>query len=327
MKVELRLGGLITVDGKAVPLGKTHALLESVGRSRSVRGAAESLGLSYRATWGRIAALEGALGQAIAVKTKGHGTVLTPYGEALRDALQAALDAFAPIIAAEERRLEERLARLGRQGRALRLAASHDPVLMAAIAGIPGIEAMTAGSRDAVERLLAGEADAAGFHLGDDTSAAEPPFDLVLAEAVLECRALFTREQGFLVAPGNPLALGTVADIARRDARFVNRQRGSGTRAWFDRLLAGAGLRPEDIVGYGVEEFTHQAVAAVVASGAADAGLGVRAEAERFGLGFVPIGRETYWIASRAGAPAAPLEALVAAVAERLPAAPGYEAP
>ena len=79
----------------------------------------------------------------------------------------------------------------------------------------------------------------------------------------------------------------------------MNRQRGSGTRQWFDRLLERTNIPPSTIVGYGQEEFTHQAVAAVIASGAADAGMGVRAVAERFGLAFEAVGKEVYFIAAR----------------------------
>ena len=82
-------------------------------------------------------------------------------------------------------------------------------------------------------------------------------------------------------------------------ARFVNRQRGSGTRLIVDRLLAEQGLAPERIRGYGTEEYTHLAVAATIAAGRADAGIGVRAAAAQLDLGFVPMLRERYWLVLR----------------------------
>jgi molybdate-binding protein len=112
-------------------------------------------------------------------------------------------------------------------------------------------------------------------------------------------RPLFFREQGLILAAGNPLSVCSVKDLTRTGARFVNRQPGSGTRQWFDRLLKRDRLSPSSISGYDQEEFTHQAVAAVIASGAADAGMGVRAVAERFGLAFAPLGREIYYIAAQ----------------------------
>ena len=73
--------------------------------------------------------------------------------------------------------------------------------------------------------------------------------------------------------------------------RFINRQQGSGTRAYFDYLLAGQRLRPAQIAGYQDEEFTHAAVAATVASGMADAGFGIEAAARQQELDFVRSGR------------------------------------
>ena len=87
--------------------------------------------------------------------------------------------------------------------------------------------------------------------------------------------------------------------MADHGARFINRQRGSGTRALVDQLLRRGGLAPEALKGYADEEFTHLAVAATIAAGRADAGVGVRAAAARFGLAFVPLGRERYWLAAR----------------------------
>jgi molybdate-binding protein len=96
------------------------------------------------------------------------------------------------------------------------------------------------------------------------------------------------------------MGLKSVSDLARKRPRFVNRQKGSGTRAWFDRLLGEHNIKPETIVGYEVEEFTHQAVGALIKAGLADVGLGVRAVAEALGLSFVSLGRETYFLARSA---------------------------
>ena len=112
MQVDLRLGGLITVNGHEIALGQSHALLEAVAQERSVRGAAERLGLSYRAAWGRLVTLDRAFGRPVVAKTKGHGSVLTETGIALRDALSATLGVFEVAIVQEERTLARRLAAL-----------------------------------------------------------------------------------------------------------------------------------------------------------------------------------------------------------------------
>jgi molybdate-binding protein len=270
--------------------------------------------------------LDAALGRPVVVKTKGHGSVLTETGVALRDALSATLEVFEASIAQEERALEERLAALtGTASPRIRLALSHDPLLMGVLEALPEIEVAVAGSRESVERLLAGRVDAAGFHAGDLDVTRTPPYDALFQKRGLVVRPLFTREQGLMLAPGNPLRVHSIEDLARSKARFVNRQRGSGTRLWFDTLLERAGLSPSDVVGYEQEEFTHQAVAAVIASGAADAGMGVHAVAERFGLDFLPIGHEVYYFAVRTELSGF-LDQLNEKIAQRLGNAIGYAA-
>ncbi len=105
---------------------------------------------------------------------------------------------------------------------------------------------------------------------------------------------LVNREQGFLVKPGNPKEIHDVADICRDDVRFINRQRGSGTRVLLDYELKRRGLAVSNVHGYGDEEYTHMNVAAAVLSGRADTGLGVRAAAVALGLDFVFVGTEEY---------------------------------
>jgi putative molybdopterin biosynthesis protein len=105
---------------------------------------------------------------------------------------------------------------------------------------------------------------------------------------------LVHREQGLIVAPGNPSRLAGIADLTRPGVRYVNRQRGAGTRVLLDHILGQLGITPDAVDGYAREEPTHLAVAAAIASGRADAGLGIMAAAQALGLGFVPVTREPY---------------------------------
>ena len=102
------------------------------------------------------------------------------------------------------------------------------------------------------------------------------------------------REQGFMVASGNPKNIKSLKDLARPEVRFINRQAGSGTRVLLDYHLGKAGVPAEAVKGYEYEEFTHMAVAAAVLSGGADAGLGILAAARALELDFVPVARERY---------------------------------
>lgn len=317
MRVELRLDGTIGLGAAAVALAPAHALLNAIHAAGSVSGAARRLGVSYRTAWARVELVQAAFGRRLVDKTKGHGSSLSLDGLRLHAALGAVLRSFdAPLAEAETS-----LARILAAAPRLRLAASHDPLLFDALAALADrVETTAAGSLDAVGKLLAGSADLAGFHLGGEEPPPRSPFAQAFADPAIGTVALFRREQGLLLPAGNPAGLRSVADIAATGARFVNRQRGSGTRAWFDRLLAVEGIPPTAIRGYEVEEFTHQAVAAVVAAGAASVGMGVRSAAERFGLDFVPLGQETYYLAARRSA-AGQLDQLVAELQCRIAAA------
>jgi putative molybdopterin biosynthesis protein len=100
------------------------------------------------------------------------------------------------------------------------------------------------------------------------------------------------RSQGLMIAPGNPLGITSIADLVR--VNYVNRQKGSGTSILLDYLLKQNGLEPMQIKGYEREEITHTAVAAAVASGTADAGMGILAAAKIYNLGFIPLIQEQY---------------------------------
>ena len=124
-----------------------------------------------------------------------------------------------------------------------------------------------------------------------------------------------------IVAAGNRLGLTAIGDLARPGLRYVNRQRGAGTRVLLDYELSRAGIDPASISGYAREEPTHLAVAAAISSGRADCGMGVQAAARAFELGFVPITREPYDLVlerQTADAPfLAPLWELMASVSFR----------
>ena len=304
--------------------GDLLALLDAVAEERSLRGAADALRLSYRSVWGRILAYETALGQRLVIKTKGHGTGLSPTGERLLSALRAASEELRPAIAGMEARLQAELElTFNTSPRRYRVALSHDPLLIEAAQSLSdAFELSVMGSEDAMARLRHGAVDGAGFH-GGTLAGRGRRIGTDLAR--IEVLPLFEREQGLMLAPGNPLGIASLTDLASTAARFVNRQKGSGTRAWFDRLLAATGIAPDSIRGYGTEEFTHGAVAAVVASGGADAGMGVRAAAEPLGLAFVPLGRETYFLALRSRAPV--VDQLIDMVRDKVSKASGYWLP
>jgi molybdate-binding protein/DNA-binding transcriptional regulator YhcF (GntR family) len=152
------------------------------------------------------------------------------------------------------------------------------------------------GSLGGLMALARGEADVAGAHLWDEaTGVYNVPFvQRVLPNRKVVLLNLVQRLQGLIVPAGNAQGLRSIADLARPDVRFINRQAGSGTRVWLDIRLRDEGIPAASISGYDQEETTHLGVARAVAEGRANAGMGISAAATAYGLGFVPLGKERY---------------------------------
>jgi putative molybdopterin biosynthesis protein len=179
---------------------------------------------------------------------------------------------------------------------------SHDPLidviadLIRKGAADQYISSAHVGSMGGIMAVKRGEAHLAGIHLLDEeTGVYNQSYikrylsteNIVLVEGVV-------RMQGLIVAPGNPKRISSVADIVTEGIRYVNRQKGSGTRILLDYLLKKNGLAAGSIYGYEREEFTHLSVAAQVASESADVGLGIYSAAKIYGLDFIPIWEEQY---------------------------------
>lgn len=155
------------------------------------------------------------------------------------------------------------------------------------------------GSLGGLMALRRGEAHITPTHLLDEETGIYnesyirslfPDEEMLLVKGV-------RRIQGLIVAPGNPLGIKGVEDLTR--VKYVNRQRGAGTRVLLDYKLKQAGISPSEIDGYEAEASTHMAVAAQVASGDADCGMGVYSAAHAMGLDFIPVGEEEYDFAMR----------------------------
>lgn len=217
---------------------------------------------------------------------------------------------------------------------------SHDLVLDLAASRLraqdPGVTlaSSNAGSLGGLVALRDGLCHLAGSHLLEPATGEYtlPYVDRILPGRELAVVRLVHREQGLIVAAGNPLGVGDLENVVRDGLRYVNRQRGAGTRVLLDHELEQRGIAPAALDGYEREEHTHLAVAAAVAAGRADAGLGVLAAARAFGLGFVPVRSEPYDLVVDAaawdGPVLAPLRELLGSAAFRaeVEALGGYDA-
>jgi molybdate transport repressor ModE-like protein len=299
------------LEGEAVEVLDTRLLplLRAIAASASLAAAVVECQISYRAAWGLLREYQRKLGKPLVQLERGRGAKLTPLGERLIGAERTAARRLV-------RTLHDLAVELGSVRTAdaqapaqLRLAASHDLVLAALANALPGrfglrLELSFMGSVHALKEFAEGRADIAGFHV---PIASSSDGELSAALRGLQARRnrlirFVDREQGLMLPKGNPARVRSLRDVADQRLRFINRQRGSGTRIEIDQLIAREQLTASDLVGYANEEFTHRAVAATVASGGADAGFGLRAAAAEHDLAFVPLLKERYFLAVRAKA-------------------------
>lgn len=149
------------------------------------------------------------------------------------------------------------------------------------------------GSMGGLMALKRGEAHIAPIHmLNEETGVYNVSYiEKMFHEPVALIKGV-GRVQGIMVKKGNPLHISSVEDLKK--VRFVNRQRGAGTRMLLDFCLKERGIMPEEIRGYDREAATHMAVAALVAGESADAGLGIRSAALSMKLDFIEVGQEEY---------------------------------
>ena len=158
------------------------------------------------------------------------------------------------------------------------------------------VEITAAGSLGGLIALQEGRANLAGIHLLDEESGVYnyPYVKHVLPGRKMAVVHLACRIQGLMFAGDNRKNITGMKDLRREDIRFVNRQKGSGTRVLLDLELNKQGIRPEEVLGYGRELNTHVAVATAIAHDEADTGLGIEAAARSYSLGFLPLFREKY---------------------------------
>ena len=181
---------------------------------------------------------------------------------------------------------------------------SHDLVLdliASELTGTGGVSfaSSNVGSLGGLRAIDRGEAHLAGTHLLDEESG-EYNVSFLRRYVRNQCVVLVNlvhRVQGFIIPKGNPASIESLNDLAREDIVFVNRQRGSGTRVLLDYKLVAAGIDTQQVAGYEREEYTHLAVAAAVAGGRANVGLGILSAARAIGMDFIPLFDERYDLA------------------------------
>jgi len=278
-------------------------LLHAVREQGSISAAAKTLQLSYRHVWGELRRWEQLLGHSLIVWDKGQAARLSEFGDKLLWAERQAQARLSPQIEALQADLERAFAvAFDDRAHVLTFYASHDDALVALrehaqALGQLHLDIRMTGSVDAIRALNEGRCLMAGFHTLEHPPAgslAQRTYKPLLQPGLHKIIGFARRTQGLIVARGNPLALHSLQDLVRSPVRFVNRALGTGTRVLVDELLAQQGIAPTQLKGYDNTEPSHVAVAQSVASGQADAGLGIAAAAQARGLDFVPLVQERY---------------------------------
>ena len=296
--------------GKDFPVDATlFRVLFAIHETGSLAGAARAIDMSYRHVWGLMGKWDKVFGKPLVVLRQGHGAQLSEFGRKLLWAEELVRARLTPGLESVRQEIEQVLSH-AMESSPMRLAvcASHDLALAALRDRLAHREGLKLdirfkGSLESLDGFARGRCSLAGFHVAEGLDpSANAEFQRYLQHKQHKVIGLATRTQGLMVKRGNPKNIQSLADLAQKGVRIVNRQKESGSRIEFDQLLSGAGIDAGAIDGYLNEEYTHLAVAATVAGGMADAGFGIKAAAAQYELDFIPLLTERYYLACRADA-------------------------
>lgn len=306
MDIKITLNWQITTEQRLDIDPVLFQLLESIQNKGSLSQAVTDTSVSYRFAWGLLSKWEQHLGKPLVLMERGRGASLTTLGETLLNAQRQLTALYLPELdnfsTRYKREFETIL--LEDQSPSLNIFASHGLAIgllrdLINQSSNFKLDLHFQGSIEGLRSLSDHSCDVAGFHipvgkLGEKLSSNYLPW---INRKTHQLIYVVKRNQGLMVQKGNPKNINSINSLTDPDVSFVNRQVNSGTRLLFDLLLENDGISPAQITGYLNEEFTHMAVAAMVASGAADACFGIAPMADKFQLEFIPQVWEHYCLA------------------------------
>lgn len=307
MNIEFNIGWKITESTKQQVVDPIlFELLAAIQQQGALKRATEKIKVSYRFAWGLLKKWEQLLGQPLVILEQGRGARLSLTGKALLRTNAKLLARFSPELDNFATHFKQEFETILNEGKqpSLNIFASHG-LAIAAVRDLINqqsnfkLDLHFHGSLESLRALYDQECDIAGFHIpiGPLTKIVAPQYLETLDPEEYLLVYVVKRNQGLMFQSNNPKNISTISSLAKKNIRFINRQLNSGTRLLFDHLLLAENIMPNEINGYDTEEFTHMAVAAMIASGAADVGFGIAPMADKFNLGFMPLVWEHYCLA------------------------------
>lgn len=306
MKIDLDIRWLLSDSKKELDM-RLLELLTKININGSLQSAAKETGISYRTAWQIIHYWNAAFDSPLCIMKRGKGASLTPLGKKLIDTKVDIETNFTDALRNTASKLNKNIDELSRKTNKKKkhiVFASHDLAISFFQELIEqqnhiDIDFNSRGSLDALKQLQLSQYNIAGFHFpeGELAKRLAPEYKPLLDDEKHLFIHLATRQQGLIFKPSLSDHIKDINSITRRSIKFINRQKGSGTRAIFDQLIKLNRISKKKINGYKKEEFTHTAIAAMISSGQADIGFGLKAAAYQLKLSFLPLITEHYVIA------------------------------
>lgn len=306
MNIELTFNWQITQSEQQNIDPLLFPLLTEIQQLGSLKRATDKVNVSYRFAWGLLGKWEQLLGQPLVILERGRGAYLSPTGEKLLHANVQLLARFSPELDNFSTQFKREFETLLDKAKtpSLSIFASHGLAVSSLRELINQqsnfkLDLHFHGSLECLRALDNGQCDIAGFHIpiGSLAKNLRPQYLALLDPNEYQLLYVVKRNQGLMFQSEIATTIHTISDLIKPDIRFINRQTDSGTRLLFDQLLEAENIKPNEINGYEHEEFTHMAVAAMIASGAADVGFGIAPMASKFKLEFIPLVWEHYCLA------------------------------
>ena len=293
----------LTHNGQQYDLETVLDLLKHIQLQGNLRAAADQCGYSYRKAWNILKQFESLLDTPLVEKQRGKGTQLSELGKAFLDMENENRSLFSNLLINAANKTNKALSQILFNTQLTRIIASDSEKLEKLRQQHLPIDLHIDGSKQALSAYAEGKCEIAGFHIavGKNNHQQFNEYSQYLDSKNDQFFLLEKRQQGLISHPDNPI--DSLQQLIDQQLVFVNRQSGAGTRLLLDSLLKQHHINSDDLKGYYHEEHTHLAVASMIASRQADAGLGIENAANRLKLHFTQLRSELFFLVFKSQTP------------------------